>query len=90
MILFYLYTVVISIYKIGFQISRNAETSIVDDHKATMKARKARGTPWSERRKSRIDRFLAWQQKLETGFERVLSYRIESTLIFTFVDIGHL
>ena len=71
MVLFNLYTVVISIYKIGFQISRNAETSIVDDHKATMKARKARGTPWSERRKSRVDRFLAWQPKPETGFEKL-------------------
>ena len=71
MILFYLYTVVISIYKIGFQISRNAAMSIVDDHKATMKAPKARGTPWSERRKSRVDRFLAWQPKPETGFEKL-------------------
>ena len=90
MILFYVYTVVISIYKIGFQISRNAATSIVNDHKPTMKASKERGTPRRERHKFRIDRFLAWQHKPETGFEKVLSYRIESTLNFTFVDIGRL
>ena len=36
-----------------------------------MKAPKARGTPWSERRKSRVDRFLAWQPKPETSFEKL-------------------
>ena len=70
MILLYSYTVLISVYKIGFQISRNAATSIVDDHKPTMKAPKARGTPRSERRKTRVDRFLAWRQKPEMGFEK--------------------